>query len=60
MLNQAKLSSLRRAPQYKYGFAVPCDYTKAVLLEAKIGNTHWQDAVHTEVSQLFEYGTFID
>ena len=39
MLNQARLKSIRRAPKYKYGFQVPCDFREAVLLDKRNGNT---------------------
>jgi hypothetical protein len=29
-------------------------------LGAKNGNTQWGDAIHTEISQTLEYGTFGD
>lgn len=60
MINQAKLRSFRTAPVYKYGFEIPRDYEHAKRIDAKNGNTRWQDATILEVTQLFEYRTFID
>ena len=60
MVNQAKLRSFRTAPKYKYGFEVPRDYAHALQLDAKNGNTRWQDAAKTELDQIKEYDTFID
>ena len=55
MVNQTKLRSFRTAPKYKYGFEVPCDYAHALQLDAKNGNTRWQDAAKTELDQIKEY-----
>ena len=60
MANQAKLKSYHAAPKYKYGFEVPRDFKHALQLDAKHGNTRWQDAVNTELQQIKEYDTFID
>ena len=60
MVNQAKLRSFRTAPKYKYGFEVPRNYAHALQLDAKNGNTRWQDATKTELDQIKEYDTFID
>ena len=60
IINQAKLRSFRTAPRYKYGYELPRngDYEHAKALDERNGNTKWQDALHTERTQLFEYNTF--
>jgi hypothetical protein len=60
MINQAKLRSYRRAPQYMYGIQVPHDHAEAVSLDEKNGNTLWQEAEKLELQQLADYDTFTD
>ncbi len=60
MVNQAKLRSFRRIPKYKYGFEVPTDFAHAKCLDARNGNTHWQDATDLELTQIDDYNTFQD
>ena len=60
MLNQAKLSSFRRVPIYLFVFKVPCSLQEAIKIYEENGNTHWQDAMALEMSQLQEYQTFQD
>ena len=60
MLNQAKLSSFRREPQYQYGYLVPRNVKEALRFDKDNGNTYWQDAMALEMAQLKEYNTFQD
>eukprot|EP00934_Nitzschia_sp_Nitz4_P007134 Nitzschia sp. Nitz4//scaffold846_size1981//130//1963//NITZ4_009307-RA/size1981-snap-gene-0.4-mRNA-1//1//CDS//3329559005//7124//frame0 len=60
MLNQAKLRSARTSPIFMFGFQVPRNHREAVELDAKNGNTKWQDAEKLELQQLYEYSTFRD
>jgi hypothetical protein len=60
MVNQAKLKSYRRDPFWKFGVLVPRTHAQAVEIDAKNGNTKWQDSEKTEMAQLDEYKTFID
>jgi Reverse transcriptase (RNA-dependent DNA polymerase) len=60
MVNQAKLRSYNTAPKYKYGYEVPRDYSHALRIDAKNGNTRWADAVKLEFLQIDEYETFQD
>jgi hypothetical protein len=39
---------------------VPRNHAQAMELDRVNGNTKWQDAEATEMSQLLEYNTFID
>ena len=52
LINQAKLRSFNTAPRYKYGYEVPRDYAHALRLDAKNGNTKWQDARSVEMNQI--------
>jgi len=58
MLNQAKLASFRREPQYQYGYRVPRTVKEAILFDQENGNTYWQDAIALEMAQLQEHQTF--
>jgi len=60
MANQAKLHSYRTAPKYKYGYEVPHDFTHAVQIDTKCGNTKWQEATKLERQSQDEYQTFED
>ena len=60
MVNQAKLKNYRREPYWKFGYLVPRTHAQAVEIDQRNGNTKWQDAEATEMSQLMEYNTFID
>ena len=60
MVNQSRLKSIRRSPVYKYGFEIPRSVKHAKEIDAKNGNTQWGDAIHTKISQIFDYKTFED
>jgi hypothetical protein len=60
MINQAKLSSYRSAPFWKFVVLVPHNHAQAIELDKANGNTKWQDAEATEMGQLVEYTTWID
>jgi len=60
MINQAKLKSYRRDPFWKFGVMVPRTHAQVLELDKKNGNTKWQEAESTEMSQLLEYHTFVD
>jgi Tfp pilus assembly major pilin PilA len=44
----------------EFGVLVPRNHAQAMELDRVNGNTKWQDAEATEMSQLLEYNTFID
>jgi len=48
------------APQYKYGYEVPCNYNHAVELDKCNDNTKWQESTALEMTQLHEFKTFND
>ena len=43
-----------------YGFEVPRNYTHAMELDARNGNTKWKDSTILEMAKLAEFDTFKD
>jgi hypothetical protein len=60
MVNQAKLKSYNRAPEFKNGYKIPQTYEQAMRFDEKNGNTKWQDAIALELQQINENETFTD
>jgi hypothetical protein len=60
MANQAKLCSFRTVPKYMYGIEIPRDYQHALKLDARNGNTLWQECTVLELAKLKEYAAFKD
>ena len=60
MVKQAKMSSERNGPYYKFGVRVPRSKADARKLDEEAGNTKWRDAEIAELTQLDEYETFED
>mgnify|MGYP005847236111 CR=1 FL=1 len=60
MINQVKRHSRHDAIRYKFGVRLPRSVKEAHTLDGENGNTLWADAIKSEMSQLFEYDTFID
>ena len=60
LVNQAKLQSFRTKLVYKFGYLVPRNHDQAMQLNNTNGNTKWIDAESVELTQLQDYGTFID
>jgi hypothetical protein len=60
LINQAKFKTYRHEPFWKFGVLVPRNHAQAMELDRDNGNTNWQDASASEMSQFFEYNTFID
>ena len=60
MVKQAKMSSERNGPFYKFGVRVPRSKAEARKLDEEAGNTKWRDAEIAELTQLEEYETFED
>jgi hypothetical protein len=54
MVNQAKLWSYNTAPKYKNGYEIPRTYDQAMKLDENNGNTKWQDAINTKLTQISE------
>ena len=49
-----------KGPIYKFGIQIPRNVKEAYELDAKNGNTKWQDAMQEEVDSLLQFSTFID
>jgi hypothetical protein len=60
MVNQAKLSSFRREPFWKFGYMVPRNHAQAIAIDQSNGNGNWKDSEAMEMKQLAEYKTFLD
>jgi hypothetical protein len=60
MANQAKLRSFRTAPKYQYGFEIPRDYNRAIILDERNQTNNWVESTMLEMQQMDEYDTFID
>ena len=52
--------SCQTSARYQHGFQVPKDYNDAIRLDKEYSNTHWQDAIDLELSQIHEYKVFKD
>ena len=57
-VKQSRIRQVRASAQYQHGFHVPKDYNDAIRLEKENSNTHWQDAMDLEVTQIHEYKVF--
>jgi hypothetical protein len=62
MVNQYHVSKGNRThgPIFKFGVQVPRNIKEAYELDAKNGNTKWQDAMKEEIDALLMFITFID
>jgi hypothetical protein len=60
MVKQAKLSSERNGPIYKFGVRVPRNKAEARKLDEENGDHKWRDAERAELQQLDDYDTFVD
>jgi hypothetical protein len=49
-----------QGPVYKFGIQIPRNVKEAYELDAKNGNTKWQDAMGEEIDSLLEFCTFVD
>jgi hypothetical protein len=58
LVNKTKLHT--STPTYQFGIQVPRNVKEAYALDAKNGNTKWQDAMEAEINSLGEYNTFKD
>ena len=60
VVKQSRIRQVRASARYQHGFQVPKDYNDAIRLDKENGNTHWQDAMDLEVTQIHEYKVFKD
>ena len=59
-VKQSRIRQVRVSARYQYGFQVPKDYNDAIRLDKGNSNTHWQDAMDLELTQIHEYKVFKD
>ena len=59
-VKQSRIRQVRASARYQHGFQVPKDYNDAMRLDKENGNTHWQDAMDMELTQIHEYKVFKD
>ena len=59
-VKQSRILKVRASARYQHGFQVPKDYNDAIWLDKENSNTHWQDAMDLELSQIHEYKVFKD
>ena len=59
-VKQSRIRQVRASARYQHGFQVPKVYNDAIRLDKENSNTHWQDAMDLELSQIHEYKVFKD
>ena len=59
-VKQSRIRQVRASVRYQHGFQVPKDCNDAMRLDKENGNTHWQDAMDLELTQIHEYKVFKD
>ena len=59
-VKQSRIRQVRASARYQHGFQVPKDYNDAMRLDKENDNTHWQDAMDLELTQIHEYKVFKD
>ena len=57
-VKQSRIRQVRASARYQHGFQVPKDYNDAIRLDKENSNTHWQDAMDLESTQIHEYKVF--
>ena len=59
-VKQSRIRQVRASARYQHGFQVRKDYNDAIRLDKENSNTHWQDAMDLELTQIHEYKVFKD
>ena len=59
-VKQSRIRQVRASARYQHGFQVPKDYNDTIRLDKENSNTHWQDAMNLELTQIHEYKVFKD
>ena len=59
-VKQSRIRQVRASARYQHGFQVPKDFNDAIRLDKENSNTHWQDAMDLELTQIHEYKVFKD
>ena len=59
-VKQSRIRQVRASARYQHGFQDPKDYNDVIRLDKENSNTHWQDAMDLELTQIHEYKVFKD
>ena len=59
-VKQSRIHQARASARYQHGFQVPKDFNDAISLDKENSNTHWQDEMDLELTQIHEYKVFKD
>ena len=59
-VKQSRIHQVRASARYQHGFQVPMDFNDAISLDKENSNTHWQDEMDLELTQIHEYKVFKD
>ena len=59
-VKQSRIRQVRASARYQHGFQVPKDYNDDIRLDMENSDTHWQDAMDLELTQIHEYKVFKD
>ena len=59
-VKQSRIHQVRASARYQHGFQVPKDFNDAISLDKENSNTHWQDEMDLELTQIREYKVFKD
>ena len=59
-VKQSRIHQVRASARYQHGCQVPKDFNDAISLDKENSNTHWQDEMDLELTQIHEYKVFKD
>ena len=59
-VKQSRIHKVRASARYQHGFQIPKDCNDAISLDKENSNTHLQDAMDLELTQIHEYKVFKD
>ena len=59
-VKQSRIHQVRASARYQHSFQISTDYNHAIRPDKKSSNTHWQDTMDLESSQIHEHKVFKD
>ena len=59
-VKQSRIHQVRASARYQHSFQISTDYNHAIRPDKKNSNTHWQDTMDLESSQIHEHKVFRD
>ena len=59
-VKQSRIHQVRASARYQHSFQISTDYNHAIRPDRKNSNTHWQDTMDLESSQIHEHKVFTD